>query len=80
LRYAVELTPDDNGSLLAMVPDLPDAITFGEDRGEALARAVDAIESALMAAMAARETIVEPKARGGDTIKLPALASAKVAL
>jgi antitoxin HicB len=80
LRYAVELTPDDNGTLLVTVPDLPEAITFGEDRGEALARAVDAIESALMGAMAARETIAEPKARGADTVTLPALASAKVAL
>jgi antitoxin HicB len=52
---AVELTPDDNGTLLVTVPDLPEAITFGEDREQALARAVDAIESALMGAMAARE-------------------------
>jgi antitoxin HicB len=80
LRYAVELTPDDNGTLLVTVPDLPEAITFGEDREEALARAVDAIGSALMGAMAARATIAEPKARGADTITLPALASAKVAL
>jgi predicted RNase H-like HicB family nuclease len=36
LRYAVELTPDDK---LVTVPDLPEAITFGEDREEALARA-----------------------------------------
>jgi antitoxin HicB len=80
LRYAVELIPDDNGTLLVRVPDLPEAITFGEDREEALARAVDAIESALMGAMAARQTIAEPMACGADTITLPALASAKVAL
>jgi len=80
LRYAIELTPDDNGTLLVTVPDLPEAITFGEDREEGLARAVDAIESALMGAMAARETVAEPKARGGDYVTLPALASAKVAL
>jgi antitoxin HicB len=66
--------------LLVTVPDLPEAITFGEDREEALARAVDAIESALMGAMAAFEAIAEPKARGADTITLPALASAKLAL
>jgi antitoxin HicB len=62
------------------VPDLPEAITLGEDREQAQARAVDAIESALMGAMAARETIAEPKARGADTITLPGLASPKVAL
>ena len=80
MRYAVELTPDDNGTLLVTVPDLPEAITFGEDREEALARAVDAIESALMGAMAARATIAAPKAHGADTVTLPALASAKVDL
>ena len=80
MRYAVELTPDDNGTLLVTVPDLPEAITFGGDREEALARAVDAIESALMGAIAARETIAEPKARGADYVTLPALASAKLAL
>ena len=80
MRYAVELTPDDNGTLLVTVPDLPEAITFGGDREEAFARAVDAIESALMGAIAARETIAEPKARGADYVTLPALASAKLAL
>jgi antitoxin HicB len=80
LRYAVEPTPDDDGTLLVTVPDLPEAIAFGEDREDALVRAVDAIESALMGAMAAREAIAEPKARGADHVTLPALASAKVAL
>lgn len=59
---------------------MPEALTFGEDRTDSLARAVDAIETALMAAMAAREDIAEPKASGGDYVTLPALSSAKVAL
>jgi antitoxin HicB len=80
VRYAFERTPDDNGTLLVTVPDLPEAVTFGGDREEALARAVDAIESALIGAMAARATIAELKAHGADTVTLPALASAKVAL
>ena len=49
------------------------------DREDALARAVDAIESALMGA-AAHETIAEPKACDPDTVTLPALTSAKVEL
>ena len=80
LRYAVTLSPDDNGTLLVTVPDLPEAMTFGEDREDALARAADAIETALMGAMAAREDIAEPKARGKAYVTLSALASAKVAL
>jgi antitoxin HicB len=80
MRYAVTLTPDENGTLLVTVPDLPEALTFGEDRTDALVRAIDAIETALMAAMAAREDIAEPKASGSEHVTLPALTSAKVAL
>ena len=80
MRYAVTLTPDDNGTLLVAVPDLPEALTFGEDREDALARAVDAIETALMGAITAREEIAEPKAVGADFVNLPALSSAKIAL
>jgi antitoxin HicB len=80
MRYTVILTPDDNGTLLVTVPDLPEAVTFGEDRAEALARAADAIESALMGAMADREDIAAPRASGPDSVTLPALASAKIAL
>ena len=80
MRYAVTLAPDNNGTLLVTVPDLPEAVTFGEDREDALARAVDAIETALMGAMAAREDIPAPESSGADYVALPALASAKVAL
>ena len=80
MRYAVTLAPDNNGTLLVTVPDLPEAVTFGEDREDALARAVDAIETALMGAMAAREDIPPPKSSGADYVALPALVSAKVAL
>jgi antitoxin HicB len=80
LRYAVTLAPDDNGTLLVTVPDLPEAVTFGKDREDALGRAVDAIETALMGAMAAREDIRPPKSAGAESVALPALTSAKVAL
>jgi antitoxin HicB len=80
LRYAVTLAPDDNGTILVTVPDLPDAVTFGKDREDALERAVDAIETALMGAMTAREDIRAPKSSGADSVALPALVSAKVAL
>jgi antitoxin HicB len=80
LRYAVKLIPDDNGTLLVTVPDLPEAVTYGEDREDALARAVDAIESALMGAMAARGDIARPKAKGEDFVALPALSAAKIEL
>lgn len=47
VQYPVVLTPDTNGTLLVTFPDLPEACTFGEDEQEALARAVDCLETAL---------------------------------
>jgi len=80
MRYAVNLSPDDNGTTLATVPDIPEAITFGEDRDDALARAADAIETAIMAMMAAREDVPRPKAVGAHYVALSALSAAKIEL
>jgi antitoxin HicB len=80
MRYAVTLSRDDNGTILATAPDVPEAITFGNDREDALARAVDAIETAFMSRMADREGIPTPRASGSDYVELPALSTAKVAL
>jgi len=80
MRYAVKLTEDDNGTILVTVPDIPEAVTFGEDREDALARASDAIETAIMGAISAREDIPAPKAKTKDFVSLPALACAKIEL
>jgi antitoxin HicB len=80
MRYAVTLTLDDNGTLLATVPDFPEAITFGEDRQDAMARAIDAIESAIVGRIEAREDISRPTSRAPDSVALPALSAAKVEL
>ena len=66
--------------MLVTIPDLPEAVTFGEDREDALARAVDAIESALIGAMTAREDIAPPQATGENFVALPALSTAKIEL
>ena len=44
--YPVTLTPDD-GTVLVTFVDLPEAITFGANEAEALALAVDALETGL---------------------------------
>lgn len=77
---AVKLTKDNNGTLLVTVPHIPEAITFGEDREDALARAADAIETAIMARIAAREDIPEPNLSGMAYAEISALACTKVAL
>src|SRR3954447_22782128 len=81
MRYPVELVSEDNGTVTAIVPDLPGTLTFGEDEAEALVRAVDAIETMIIGIMADRESVPPPSKPGRrPTVGLPALTVAKVAL
>jgi len=45
--YPVILERDSDGSFVARFPDVPEAITFGATKAEALEHAVDALETAL---------------------------------
>lgn len=47
LQYEVVLVPQPEGGYVVSVPDLPDVVTEGETREEALAMARDAIEGYL---------------------------------
>lgn len=80
--YPVILAPDDNGTVLATFPNFPAVHTFGEDKKDVLARAVDALETGIIAIMADREPIPRPSRprRGQHMVSLPALSAAKVAL
>jgi antitoxin HicB len=82
LRYSLKLSTDTNGTILVDVPAIPEAHTFGDDREEALLRAVDAIETALMMYIEDRRDIPAADARPGrrDAVVLPALTEAKIAL
>ena len=81
LAYPVELSPDTNGTLLVTFPDFPEATTFGGDEGDALLRAVDALETVLAARIDDREEIPLPScSRAAALVALPALTAAKVLL
>ena len=81
LAYPVVLELDDNGTLLVTFPDIPEAVTFGADEGDALRRAVDALETMLAARIADREDVPLPSAaKGRPCAVLPALATAKILL
>ena len=82
LRYPVKLTRDDNGTMLVTAPDLPEVTTFGEDATDALARAADAIATALKGRITAREKVPMPSAprRGQRLVALPAIIAAKLEL
>lgn len=60
LTYYVKLTPNDNGTLLVICPDLPEVATFGENVHDALGYAAGAIEEALAARMAHKKDIPLP--------------------
>lgn len=81
MRYAIKLEPDDNGTLLVTCPALPEVTTFGEDRDDALAHAVDAIEEALAARIAAGLEVPLPAvARSQPAVTLPAMMALKTQL
>ena len=77
--YRIELTPDDNGTVLVTCPDLPEVTSFAETAAEAPLRAKDAIEEAVASRMAEHESVPE-LAREGLIAPLPALTLAKVEL
>ncbi len=64
---------------MATSPDFPELTTFGEDREEAIARAVQALEEAIAARIHDRRDIPGPS-KGETCVVLPALTSVKVML
>jgi antitoxin HicB len=80
--YSVVLTPDDNETVMAFVPDVPGVHTFGDDEADALARVEDALVTMLTAHIQAREPIPAPRRTraGSTTVTLPPLVGLKLAL
>ena len=78
LCYTINLE-DDEGTQLVTSPDFPELKTFGEDRDEALARAIDALEEAVAARIHDRRDIPMP-APGAVCVSLPTLTAVKVLL
>ena len=79
LRYPVKITHED-GAVVVTFADFPGVQTFGDDEPEALARAVDALETMLMGMIEDREEIPVRAARRGRLVTLPALTEAKIEL
>jgi len=76
--YPVILEPDGD-TVLVTFPDVPEAITFGADKEEAMLQAVDALETALSLYIEARKPLPVPSdARGRPTVRPSALESAKL--
>ena len=80
LDYPVVLVAQPEGGFVVTFPDVPEAITQGEDEQEALLYAVDVLETALSFYVDARKPLpVASKARRGQrTVRPSALEGAKL--
>ena len=80
--YPAILEVQPEGGILVTFPDVPEAITEGEDRDEALMYAVDALETALSFYVDERRPLPLPSKakRGQVTVRPSALESAKLAI
>jgi antitoxin HicB len=78
VRYPVTLTQDDNDTILVTFPDFPEAATSGADEAEALARAVDALETVIDAYIRDKRDIPAPSTVTGASVTLPLLVDTKV--
>ncbi|MDE2822443.1 MAG: type II toxin-antitoxin system HicB family antitoxin [Chloroflexota bacterium] len=80
--YPCQLTPDEDGGYVATFPDVPEAITGGEDRTEALAMAEDALATALAGYVHEKWDIPSPSepVEGQVSVPVPTVVAAKLAL
>ena len=80
LDYPVILEAQSEGGFVVTFPDVPEAITQGEDADEALLYAVDALETALSFYVDARKPLPVPSRakRAQPTVRPSALECAKL--
>ena len=77
--YAAELSGNGMGGFLVQFADVPEALTEGSDRAEALANAAEALEVALLGRMKDGEDVPVAKAKSGTPVALPAQSAVKLA-
>ena len=80
--YPAKLTPEKGGGFTVQFPDLPEAITSGKDRADALIQAADCLEEAVAGRIADGLDVPVPRVarRKHIQVTLPAPTAAKAAL
>jgi len=81
--YPVNLIPDEqDGGYVVMFPDIPEAITQGENIKDALNEAIDCLEEAIASRIVTSQKIPSPspKSQFRYTVPVPAGMAAKAAL
>ena len=81
-EYPCVLTPEREGGFSVSFPDVPEVLTCGNGRAEALAMAEDALAAALGACMQSRESVPPPSRapRHQELVAVPPIVAAKLAL
>ena len=82
LNYPIQLEAAEEGGYVVTFPDVPEAITQGENEAEALMHAIDALETALSFYTDAGSDLPQPSApsRGQNTVRPSLLAGIKLAI
>lgn len=82
MHYRVILKRASNGTVVATFPGVPEAHTVGNDEAQALARAPDALETALAIYVDERRDLPRPARprKGQRAVTLPPMAAAKLAI
>jgi antitoxin HicB len=82
MRFPAKFTPAKEGGFVVTFPDIPEAITQGDNVEDALRHAADALESALDFYFEEGRRVPAPSRpkRGQRMIELPASVGAKVLL
>ena len=80
--YPARLASEPGGRYTVTFPDLPDAITQGEDRDDAIAMAADCLAETIGARIAQRDIIPapSPSKRGQVRVAVPVHVAVKAAL
>ena len=80
--YPARLRPEPEGGFTVLFRNLPEAITHGEDRKEAIAQAVDCLDEAIANRIVSHMEIPPPShpKRGDVMVEVPSLMAAKAAL
>lgn len=80
--YPCELTPDEDSGFVVTFPDVPEAITGGDDRAGALSMAEDALAAALAGYVHAKRDIPAPgdAAARHELVSVPPVVAVKLAL
>lgn len=68
IAYPIDLTHDDNDTILVTCPDFPELTTFGDDREDALRHAQDALLAMIEQYLERDLDIPKPSGSNGRTV------------